>query len=178
MSGFDFSQVPQDKLVEIGARSFNTVDALWFLEVEERYGFDVAYEIDVRVWQRFSPIHARRLLEHLNIRESTPVRTVARLIQADPLSSLQKPEFVSLTDSEARFRCTDCPTQTARIRDGKELFPGEPVCRVMYQGYASAVDPRVKVTCLTCPPRTLTRGGYPSEYWCQWQVEMTTDGGG
>ena len=32
-------------------RSYKAVDGLWFLKVEEKYGFDTALELDNEVWK-------------------------------------------------------------------------------------------------------------------------------
>lgn len=167
MPGFDYSQIPTGKMVEVCARSLNTIDGLWFLGIEQKYGFDAAMELDMKVWRRFSLIHARRLVKNFAIREDTPVRTLAKLIQVDPATAIFKPEVVTLTDSKAVFRCIDCPVQVARLRDGKGIFPGKPVCLAIYTAYAEVIDPRIKVSCLACPPDI-----HAPPYWCEWQIEI------
>ena len=167
MPGFDYSQIPGEKLVEVFSRSLTTIDGLWFLAIEQKYGFDAAMEMDIEVWRRFSSIHGRRVIRTFTIKEDTPVRTLIKLVQADPLMAVQKPEVVTLTDDKAIFRCMDCPTQVARIKDGKGVFPGQPVCQAMYTAYAEAIDPRIKITCLASPPDTEN-----VPYWCEWQFEI------
>ena len=166
MSGLDYSQVPNEKLVEVCSRSLNTIDGLWFLSIEHKYGFDAALELDIEVWRRFSLIHSRRLVKNFALKEDSPIRAFIKLLQADPIMAIQKLEIVMLTDNKAVFRCTECPAQEARIRDGKGLFPCKPVCLAMYTSYAEVVDPKIKLSCLTCPPDV-----HPTEYWCEWQIE-------
>ncbi len=166
MSGFDYSQIPTEKMVEVCSRSLNTIDGLWFLAIEQKYGFDAAMELDIEVWRRFSLIHGRRLVKNFAIKEDTPIRAIIKLIQADPIMTAWRPEVVTLADNKAVLRCIDCPTQTARVRDGKGVFPGKPVCMAMYTAYAEVIDPRIKISCLACPPDTDS-----SQYWCEWQFE-------
>jgi hypothetical protein len=42
-------------------RCFTAVDGLWFMKLEERYGFDTALEIDKEVWKVMPKIQARML---------------------------------------------------------------------------------------------------------------------
>ena len=42
-------------------RCFTAVDGLWFMKLEERYGFDTALEIDNDVWKVMPKIQARML---------------------------------------------------------------------------------------------------------------------
>jgi len=167
MPGFDYSQIPTEKMVEVCSRSLNTIDGLWFLSVEQKYGFDVALELDVEVWQRFSLIHGRRLVKNFAIKEDSPIRAFIKLVQVDPYMAVLKPEIVMLNDNKAVLRCTECPAQEARTKDGRGLFPCKPVCLAMYTSYAEAVDPRIKVSCLLCPP-----DAHPPQYWCEWQFEL------
>ncbi len=44
-------------------RSYLAVDGLWCMKVEERYGFDVALDVDHEVWKVFPKIQARKLKE-------------------------------------------------------------------------------------------------------------------
>ena len=170
MPGFDFSQIPADTLIETCSRSLHTVDGLWFLAVEAKYGFDTASELNAEVWQRCSSIHARRILKNFNIKEDTPLQTLIKLIYADPLLFVHRPEVVTLTDTRAILRCIECPTQAARIRDGRGVYPGEPGCTIFYEAYAGLIDPRIKVTCLACAPNPDS-----PEYWCEWEFEISQD---
>ena len=42
-------------------RCFTAVDGLWFMKLEEKYGFDAALEIDNEVWKVMPKIQARML---------------------------------------------------------------------------------------------------------------------
>lgn len=51
------------QIAEYFHRSYTAVDGLWFMKLEERFGFDTALEIDVAVWQVMPKIQARKLKE-------------------------------------------------------------------------------------------------------------------
>ncbi|HPD29735.1 MAG TPA: DUF6125 family protein [Phycisphaerae bacterium] len=42
-------------------RSYTAVDGLWFMKMEERYGFDPALDVDEEVWRVMPKIQARKL---------------------------------------------------------------------------------------------------------------------
>ena len=167
MAELDYSQIPTEMMVELCSKSFLTVDGLWFTLVEEKYGLDVALDMDEEACRRFWLIHGRRLLKTLAIKGDNPIQTLVSMLQVDPMMFLFKPEIVTLTDSKAVFRCIDCPPQQARIRNGKGEFPCKAVGIAIFASYAESVDSKVKLSCLTCPPDP-----HPSQFWCEWQYEI------
>ena len=167
MPGLDHSQIPKEKLVEVLSRSFTTIDGLWFLAIEQKYGFNTALEVDEEVWQRFGSIQAKRMVKNFATKEESPIQTLIRALQVDPFLLIYLPQVPVLTDTKAIFRCTDCPPQKARVRDGKGEFPCKPVGIAFFTSYAEAVDPRIKLSCLTCPP-----DAHPPQLWCEWQFEL------
>lgn len=52
-----------EQIADYYRRSFITVDGLWFMKLEERYGFDTALDIDNDVWKIQPKIQARILKE-------------------------------------------------------------------------------------------------------------------
>lgn len=49
------------QIAEFYYRNYTAVDGIWFIKVEEKYGFDTALEIDNEVWKVLSKIQARML---------------------------------------------------------------------------------------------------------------------
>ncbi len=172
MPDFDLSAIPTDKFREVCSRTLYTVDGLWFLAVEEKYGFDVAFELNQVVWRQASPVIGRRLLKNLDIEGKPPLQALFELIFADPIMYVHQPEVVTLTDTRAVFRCIECPIQIARIRDGKGVYDGKPGCSLLFEAYAGLIDPRIKVNCVACAPNPEN-----PEYWCEWEFEIPQDKG-
>ncbi len=54
-------KLKKEQIIEYFRRSYATVDGLWFLKVEDDYGFDVALKIDEGVWKVLPKIQARLL---------------------------------------------------------------------------------------------------------------------
>lgn len=55
--------------IEYFNRSYKTVDGLWFVKCEERYGFDVALDMDDAVWQVLPKTQARKIKEFTGLTE-------------------------------------------------------------------------------------------------------------
>ncbi|MEA1924763.1 MAG: DUF6125 family protein [Candidatus Altiarchaeota archaeon] len=58
---------PPDVLKEYFKKSYFAVDGLWFMKVEDMYGFKKALEIDESVWGIQPKIQARKVRELLSI---------------------------------------------------------------------------------------------------------------
>ena len=167
MSDNPYSGISKEKLADVFSRSITTVDGLWFLAVEEKFGHEVALELDIGVWDDLGAIHARRIVNNFSLRDDNPIRTLVKTLQADCMFCIYGPEITVLTDNKAILRITDCRPQKARVRDGKGEFNCRPVDLAFFKSYAKAIDPRIKVTCLVSPPDE-----HPPEFWCEWQFEF------
>ncbi|UCC17959.1 MAG: hypothetical protein JSU58_05250 [Dehalococcoidales bacterium] len=167
MSDFDNSAISGNDLREVAARTYYTIDGLWFLAVEEKYGFDVAFELNQVVWRKAGPIIGARLLKNLDTKGKSPLQVLTEMLFSDPLIFVHTPEVTELTDAKAVFRFLDCPIQVARIRDGKGVYDGIPGCSLLLQAYAELVDPRITTRCNACAPNPDS-----PEYWCEWVFEI------
>ncbi len=54
-------QLNEQQIADYMYRCFTAVDGLWFMKLEEKYGFDTALEIDNDVWKVMPKIQARML---------------------------------------------------------------------------------------------------------------------
>ena len=167
MPGLDYSQIPVEKLAEVFARSIFTVDGLWFLAVEEKYGLEAAVEIDAEVWRKCGSIFPGRTVRNFAIKDDSPIHVLIKALLLDPFAPIFTPEVTLITDSKAVFHYANCPGQEARVRDGKGEFPCRAVGIAYFKAYAEAIDPGIEVTCLTCPPDP-----HPPQVWCEWQFEI------
>ncbi len=167
MLDFDHSAISDDDLREVAARTYYTIDGLWFLAVEEKYGFDAAFELNQVVWKKAGPIIGKRLLKNLNTKGKPSLQALTELLFADPLIHVHRPEVIELTDLKVVFRFIECPIQVARIRDGKGVYNGIPGCTLLLQAYAKLVDPRITTRCNVCAPNPDS-----PEYWCEWVYEI------
>jgi hypothetical protein len=54
-------ELTDKQIGEYFKRSYTAVDGLWFMKVEEEYGFDTALDLDDEVWKVMPKIQARKL---------------------------------------------------------------------------------------------------------------------
>jgi predicted ArsR family transcriptional regulator len=54
-------QLTDKQLIEYFHRSYTAADGLWFMKIEEKYGFDAALQADEKVWEIMPKIQARLL---------------------------------------------------------------------------------------------------------------------
>jgi hypothetical protein len=167
MTDFTAEPLSRESLMEVASRTYYTIDGLWFLAVEEAFGFEKAFELNQSVWKKAGPILAKRLLKHIDTEGKHPLQILMEVLLTDPLANVHHPHVVELTERKAVFRCIDCPIQVARIRDGRGVYNGIPGCTICNAAYARAVDERITTRCVACAPNPDN-----PEYWCEWVFEL------
>jgi len=167
MSDANHSQISREKLVELCSRAAYTLDGLWFTVMEDKYGLDAALEVDIEVWRSLGAIEAKRVQKYFDIDEGSPIRTLIKVVEVDPLLAIYKPKTLELSDDRAVLCFTDCPPQKARIRNGRGQFPCKGIGLELCVAYAAAIDPRIQTSCLACPPGKRAREG-----WCEGLFEI------
>ncbi|MDP6509705.1 MAG: DUF6125 family protein, partial [Dehalococcoidia bacterium] len=140
------------ELTKMYARNWQTLDSLWFRNVEQEYGLDTAVLLDLKNWERQSVIEAERIKE------------VLRLDNGGLPSVLTAISFMSWQLVSPPFRCEEespqrvvfsyprCPVQEGRVRQGKPEFPCKDMKLTLFSLVSRVIEPRAVVTCLACPP--------------------------
>ena len=141
-----------------------TIDGIWFLSVEENYGSDVAIQLDEEIWQQFSPIEAKRIMQRFNIPENGGIPALVKALKYRVYANINKQEIIEVSDSRCVFRMNNCRVQVARKLKNLPDFPCKSVGIIEYSEFAKTIDPRIKTKCLTCPPDK-----HPEEYYCSWE---------
>ncbi|MCX7751044.1 MAG: DUF6125 family protein [Candidatus Bipolaricaulota bacterium] len=157
-------------LLEDAAKNWLAMDGLWFLAVEERFGLERAVELDRKVWERFSPLEARRILRRRGIAPGGGLPALAEALSFRLYARINDQEIAWTPDGTLVLRMKTCRVQEARNRDGRPFFPCREVGLVEYAGFARAVDERVAVRCLGCPPER------PEGAWCAWEFAISGAG--
>ncbi|MBN1369481.1 MAG: L-2-amino-thiazoline-4-carboxylic acid hydrolase [Dehalococcoidaceae bacterium] len=123
-------------LAEYLGRSYGVVDGLWFMKVEERYGFEAALELDRQVWEVLPKIQARMLKRMLNLdggieglRESLEVRL-----------GIDGFEFETGKPARDAFQIiiSRCPWHALMVKSGRAHLAGrvgDVVCRADYSAW-------------------------------------------
>ncbi len=119
-------------------KSYSSVDGLWFMKVEELWGFEEALEIDRRVWSIFPKIQARTLRSMLGAEKG--IEGLARCIAAK--HSIEGFEFESEVgaDGSLRLIVSKCPWQELMAKSGRAALServSSVICNAEYSTWAS-----------------------------------------
>lgn len=154
------------KLVQLYAKNWLAHDGCWFLAVEEKFGMDVAMELDAKAWACFSPAEARRIMQTFGIPEGGGIEALSKALTYRLYAAVNKQEVERVAGNTLRFRMLECRVQQARRRKGLPAFPCKSVGLVEYTEFAKAVDPRIETTNLQAPPDDLTT------CYCEWEFRL------
>ena len=156
------------KLIDVHAKNWLAHDGCWFLAAEEKYGIEVAIELDTQACGRFSQVEARRIMKAFQIPAGGGLKALEKAFRYR-LYVTVNPQAVEWPNSDTLvFKMLECRVQAARRRKALPDFPCKPVGLVEYTKFAEAVDPRIKTRCLQCPPDDTEGSGFV----CGWEFTM------
>lgn len=155
------------KLIKVYSRNWQSLDGLWFGNVEATCGLDTAIKIDLENWAKQSVTEAKRIKEALEIKGNgiNDILTVLSFMSWQLTSPLF--EFEVETPSRAVIFYRQCAVQESRRKNSKAVFPCKQMKLTLLSGIIQALDSRVQIECISCPPDE------PGEdYWCKWQLSL------
>lgn len=121
-------RLTEDQIIEYFKKSYTAVDGLWFMKVEEIYGFDPALDLDEAVWKILSKIQARMMRSML--REEDGTDSLYRCLSTKLW--LEGFEFEAFEDGrDLRLTIQRCPWHDLMVKsDRKELsrIVGHRIC--------------------------------------------------
>ncbi len=156
--------------IEDLSKNWLAIDGTWFQTVEQEYGLKKAIELDVKQWERFTVIEAKRIMQRFNISEKGGIPALIKALKYRVYANINKQEFIDISDNRCIFRMIDCRVQSARKRRGLLDFPCKQVGIAEYSLFAKTIDPRIKTKCIACPP-----DDHPDDYWCAWEFSITSN---
>jgi len=139
-------QLTPEQIAEYFHRGYTAVDGLWFMKIEEKYGFDAALDIDNEVWKVFPKIQAR-LLKSLG---KTGDGMDALLECLTTKLTLESFKFkAEKTDNKGDFKITikECPWHNLMVKSGREKLSGKVgtlICNTENSAWASEFGPNVR----------------------------------
>lgn len=139
------------ELLEMSAKNLVAMDGVWFQVLEERYGMDMAMDIDAEVWNRYPLSEGRRLKKFLGLSEYPGLEGLEQALRFN-YSAHANEASVHWEDDALIFRIEECRVQVARARKGMEYHPCKSVGINEYATFAKAIDSRIEVECLSCYP--------------------------
>jgi hypothetical protein len=143
-------------------------DGLWFLAVEEKLDLESAIELDMKAWESFTVIEAKRIMKRHGIDEGGGIPALAKALGLRLYAFINEQEIVEQSEEHLVFRMNDCRVQSARKKKGLSDFPCKPVGLVEYAGFASTIDPGLETRCISCPP-----DDHPDDWYCTWEFRLT-----
>ena len=170
MKQVKLEELPRETLIELArmyALNWQTLDGLWFGNVEAQYGLGAAIKLDLKNWERQSVVEAERIKKILNLTKGglSSVLTVLSFMSwqlVSPIFDLEEENPQKIV-----FYYPRCPVQEGRKRQGKQEFPCKAIKLLLLSSIARVVEPRAAVKCLTCPPDP-----HPDKFWCKWELTM------
>lgn len=116
-------------LAQFLKRSYGAVDGLWFVKVEEAFGFEHALELDRQVWAVMAKIQARKARELLCVEGNAPA-DLARCVGLKFAGDGQDADVSHSTDG-VRVRLPACMWFDVMRRTGRDDVArriGEVIC--------------------------------------------------
>jgi hypothetical protein len=137
------------QIIEFFHRSYKAADGLWFMKIEEKYGFNTALEIDKEVWKVMPKVQARMIKSMLRKNEG----------EAALLESLTAKLFlegfkfkVEQNENGFQIQISDCPWHNLMVKSGREKYSAEvgtSICNIEYSAWASEFDKNIQFTLTT-----------------------------
>ena len=153
--------------IEDLSKNWLAIDGTWFQAVEKDYGLEKAIELDVKQWERFTVIEAKRIMNRFKIPENSGITALIKALTFRVYANINKQEVLEVSENRCVFRMNVCRVQTARKRRGLPDFPCKQVGIQEYSLFAKTIDPRIETTCIACPPDS-----HPDNYWCAWEFTL------
>ena len=155
------------ELCKIYAKNWLAHDGAWFLSVEEKYGMDVAMDMDRESWRKFTVVEAARLISFLKLGKNSGIEGLRKALLFRLYSSLNEDSIIVENDTTLIYRVKSCRVQDARRIKGLDYFPCKSVGIVEYGLFAKTIDERFETEALSCHP-DLT----DTEHNCIWKFTL------
>ena len=162
-------EIPKGKLADfifMHLRDMWTVDGLYYLGIEEKWGTKAATEIDRKVWDVMGKIEARKLKKIFNIK-GNDIRSMMKALQYSGWALDLEYKEVVVEENRGIIRNVKCRVQNTRIKKGLDEFGCKPVRWGFLKAFAKEFNPDIVVNCNVCPPDE-----HPDDLWCEWEFKM------
>ena len=117
-------ELSDKQIIEYWHRSYRTVDGLWFVKVEERYGFDTALDIDNEVWAVIPKIQARMIREMGGLEKGIKGLYEAMVTRLN-LEGVTFEVEETAGGSGFEIQISECPWHNIMIQSGRKELSGK-----------------------------------------------------
>jgi len=142
------------------------VDGFYYLFIEEKYGTEVATEIDRKVWEVMGKLEARKIKQLFDIKGSD-IPTVMKALSYSGWSMDLEDKEIIVEKDLGIIRNVRCRVQNTRLKKGLVEFGCKPVRWGFLQSFAKEFNPNIEVSCVVCPPDK-----HPDDLWCEWHFKI------
>ena len=163
----DLSRDELLKLNSIYAKNWLAHDGLWFQSIEEKYGMDMAIEMDREAWRKFTVIEARRLIEFLGLESNSGIEGLKKALPFRLYGALNEDDIQIENENVLVYYVRTCRVQHARRKKGMADFPCKSVGLVEYGLFAKTIDERFETEAVSCHPDITD-----SDYNCIWKFTL------
>ncbi len=154
-----------ERLLRLMRSAITAIDGLWFLEVEEKVGFEEAFKIDIKVWKRYGPIIINRIKKALSI-SSNNLDSFLQVL--DYLCAIDGTQFKIKEKSPklAFLQVIHCPWWENLKRSKREnLVRCDIVDKEIFPEWAKAFNSKIEFQL----DRSLPKG----DEACEWVIKLT-----
>jgi hypothetical protein len=127
------------QIAEYCYRSYTAADGLWFMKVEERYGFEIALEIDNEVWKVMPKIQARKLKSLMKMGNGIEALSECLTTKLSLEGYAFKTEDIKSGDG-FRIIIEKCPWHNLMVKSGRKELSGKVgscICNTEFPVWAS-----------------------------------------
>ena len=138
-------QLTPEQIAEYFQRSYTTVDGLWFMKVEGKYGFEAALDIDNEVWKIFPKIQARTLKSLCNL--GNGIDALFECLTTKLTLEGFKFNAEKIDNRSFKITINECPWHNLTIKSGREKLSGKVgtlVCNTEYSVWASEFGENIR----------------------------------
>jgi len=138
-------ELTPEQIKEYFHRSYTAVDGLWFMKVEEKFGFEAALDIDDEVWKVFAMIQARMLKSMSGMSGGMDALLECLTTKLD----MEGFKFAAEQSGEhSRFTMdiVDCPWHNLMIKSQRENLSGAVgnlICNTEYAVWAAEFGDKI-----------------------------------
>jgi hypothetical protein len=160
----------KEELVELlllQLRNNWSVDGLYYIGIEEKFGGEGATEIDRYVWEVMGKIEAKRLRKIMGI-SGDDIPTMMKALRISSWALDLEEKEIEIESDRAVLRNPNCRVQNTRIKKGLREFPCKHVRWSYLKTFAKVFSENIEVKCNICPPDS-----HPENLWCEWEFTLT-----
>ena len=167
----ELSKLSKEQLLDyIGVMSKNwwTLQNNWMANTEKKYGSDVALEFDCLVCAKYGTVELHRFKKLFNLGDDMEALKKWLIFSFLMNGEDFEIEFVEDTPKRLYWRCTRCPIQLRRRKEGLPELPCKAVWVSDADTFGKAANPKIKSVHYYAPPDPHTEDNWCG---CIWEME-------